>query len=231
MSLPILSADQRQTEKRGSKIVIFGASGMGKTSLLHTLPADTTLFVDLEAGDLAVQDWRGDTFRPQTWPAFRDFVVFLGGPNPALRDVQVGVFAVSSPRVFCGQESRDRVQSILGTRNIFRFNVHYDPVTQMPPRSLTGYRSVGVLLLDCPKDVWRRADTAYPDQRTWINRGLAMHYASNARLAGNEFNGRLLPQSPDALRPLLEASQQHDPDLFEGPSFYGCPNDGNGSPQ
>jgi len=86
--LPIISVDQRRTEKRGSKIVIFGSSGVGKTTLLHTLPTDTTLFVDLEAGDLAVQDWLGDTFRPKTWPEFRDFVVFLGGPNPALREDQ-----------------------------------------------------------------------------------------------------------------------------------------------
>lgn len=88
MSLPIISVDQRLAEKRGSKLVIFGPSGIGKTSLLNTLTADKTLFVDLEAGDLAVQDWPGDTIRPQTWQEFRDFAVFLGGPNPALRDEQ-----------------------------------------------------------------------------------------------------------------------------------------------
>ena len=42
------------------------------------------LFVDLEAGDLAVKDWRGECVRPTTWPEFRDLVVFLAGPNPAL---------------------------------------------------------------------------------------------------------------------------------------------------
>ncbi len=88
MSLPIISVDQRLAEKRGSKLVIFGPSGIGKTTLLNTLDADKTLFVDLEAGDLAVQDWPGDTIRPQTWQEFRDFAVFLGGPNPALRDDQ-----------------------------------------------------------------------------------------------------------------------------------------------
>ena len=88
MSLPIITVEQRLAEKRGSKLVIFGQSGIGKTTLLHSLDADKTLFVDLEAGDLAVQDWPGDTIRPQTWPEFRDFAVFLGGPNPALRDDQ-----------------------------------------------------------------------------------------------------------------------------------------------
>lgn len=88
MSLPIISADQRLAEKRGSKLVIFGQAGVGKTSLLNTLPAERTLFVDLEAGDLAVQDWPGDAIRPKTWQEFRDFAVFLGGPNLALRDDQ-----------------------------------------------------------------------------------------------------------------------------------------------
>ena len=37
------------------------------------------MFVDLEAGDLSVKDWRGDCVRPKTWPEFRDLVVFLAG--------------------------------------------------------------------------------------------------------------------------------------------------------
>lgn len=83
MALPIISADQRLAEPRCAKIVLVGIPGAGKTSQLRTLPEDSTLFVDLEAGDLAVQDWRGDTLRPRSWPEFRDLVVFLAGPNPA----------------------------------------------------------------------------------------------------------------------------------------------------
>jgi hypothetical protein len=88
MSLPIISADQRLAEKRGIKGCIFGKSGIGKTSLLWTLPADKTLFFDLEAGDLAIEGWAGDTIRPRTWQECRDFAVFIGGPNPALREDQ-----------------------------------------------------------------------------------------------------------------------------------------------
>jgi AAA domain len=36
----------------------------------------------LEAGDLSVKDWPGDTVRPRTWQEFRDLVVFLAGPMP-----------------------------------------------------------------------------------------------------------------------------------------------------
>lgn len=88
MTLPIISADERLAEKRGIKGCIFGKSGIGKTSLLWTLPAEKTLFFDLEAGDLAIEGWAGDTIRPRTWQECRDFAVFIGGPNPALREDQ-----------------------------------------------------------------------------------------------------------------------------------------------
>ena len=87
-ALPIISADQRLAEQRGIKGCIFGKSGIGKTSLLWTLNASTTLFMDLEAGDLAIEGWAGDSIRPRTWTECRDFAVLIGGPNPALRDEQ-----------------------------------------------------------------------------------------------------------------------------------------------
>lgn len=88
MALRIISAEERLAESRGIKAAIFGGSGQGKTSLLWTLPADRTIFMDLEAGDLAVEGWTGDTIRPRTWQECRDFAAFIGGPNPALRDDQ-----------------------------------------------------------------------------------------------------------------------------------------------
>jgi len=88
MSLPIISADERLKETKGIKGCIFGKSGIGKTSLLWTLPAEKTLFFDLEAGDLAIEGWQGDTIRPRTWRDCRDIAAFIGGPNPALRDEQ-----------------------------------------------------------------------------------------------------------------------------------------------
>ena len=84
MALPIITADQRLSEKKGVKLVLLGKSGIGKTTQLKMLPEATTLFVDLEAGDLAVKDWLGDCVRPATWPEFRDLVVFLAGPNLSL---------------------------------------------------------------------------------------------------------------------------------------------------
>lgn len=82
MALPIISAEERLRERHSAKIGLVGAPGVGKTSQLKTLPPERTLFVDLEAGDLAVKDWPGDTVRPRTWSEFRDLVVFLAGPLP-----------------------------------------------------------------------------------------------------------------------------------------------------
>jgi hypothetical protein len=84
MTLKIISADQRMQGPRGVKALIVGPAGVGKTSLLRTVDPKTTLFVDLEAGDLSVQDIPVDTLRPKTWDECRDLAAFLGGPNPAL---------------------------------------------------------------------------------------------------------------------------------------------------
>ncbi len=70
---------------RGIKGVLAGKSGIGKTSQLWTLDPESTLFIDLEAGDLAVQGWTGDVIQLRTWPECRDLAALIGGPDPALR--------------------------------------------------------------------------------------------------------------------------------------------------
>jgi hypothetical protein len=86
--LQIVTADERLAEPRGIKAAIFGKAGIGKTTLLMTLQSSTALFFDLEAGDLAVEGWQGDSMRPRTWEECRDLACFIGGANPALRDDQ-----------------------------------------------------------------------------------------------------------------------------------------------
>jgi hypothetical protein len=85
--MKIITADQRLAEKGGAKIAVIGPSGIGKTSLLRTLSAEmlaSTLFVDIEAGDIAVADLSVASVRPRTWTECRDLACALGGPNPAL---------------------------------------------------------------------------------------------------------------------------------------------------
>jgi hypothetical protein len=79
----IIGADQRLSEKRGAKALIVGPTGVGKTSLLRTLNSSTTLFVDIEAGDLSVRDVPVDTIRIDDWAAARDLACRIGGPDPS----------------------------------------------------------------------------------------------------------------------------------------------------
>lgn len=86
--MKIITAGERMAERGGIKAVILGPSGVGKTTLLKTLDPKTTLFFDLEAGDLAVEGWPGDSIRPRTWEDCRNLAALIGGANPALRDDQ-----------------------------------------------------------------------------------------------------------------------------------------------
>ena len=82
--LPIISAIERMAERKGVKLLLLGKSGIGKTSRLKDLDPASTLFLDIEAGDLAVADWPGDTIRPASWPESRDCFVFLAGADKSL---------------------------------------------------------------------------------------------------------------------------------------------------
>lgn len=113
-TLQIISANQRVNETKGIKGCIFGKSGIGKTSLLWTLPAEKTLFLDLEAGDLSIEGWQGDTIRTRTWEDCRHLSVFIGGANPALDNSQT--YSQAHYDVVCekmgGAESLDKYDTI-----------------------------------------------------------------------------------------------------------------------
>ena len=62
-------------------MLIVGPTGVGKTSLLRTLDPERTLFVDVEAGDLAVLDLPVPTIRLDDWPTAAISPCRIGGPN------------------------------------------------------------------------------------------------------------------------------------------------------
>ena len=84
MTLHIVTAEERLAEANTkTTMVIFGPSGVGKTSLLWTLPPEITLCVDLEAGMKSVQDWPGDSIPIRAWPDAVDIACLIGGVDPA----------------------------------------------------------------------------------------------------------------------------------------------------
>jgi hypothetical protein len=84
MALRIVTADERLSAGANkTTMALFGPSGVGKTSLLKTLPAETTLCIDLEAGLKSVQDWRGDSLPIRCFEDAIDLACLIGGVNPA----------------------------------------------------------------------------------------------------------------------------------------------------
>jgi len=83
MALRIITADERlSASENKTSLAVFGPPGVGKTTLIKTLPADKAVCFDLEAGMKSVQDWRGPSIPIRSFPDFRDLVILIGGPDP-----------------------------------------------------------------------------------------------------------------------------------------------------
>ena len=83
----IISAEERLAAPRRIKAVVFGPSGIGKTSLLRTLTIPA-LFVDLEGGDLSIADCAVDSIKVRRWEEARDLACLIGGPNLAAQPTE-----------------------------------------------------------------------------------------------------------------------------------------------
>ncbi len=117
MALRIVSADERLSAA-GAKttMAIFGPSGVGKTSLLKSLPPAETLCIDLEAGMKSVQDWPGDSIPVRTFADALDIACLVGGVNPS---ADPSSFFSEAHYQHLRESYPDLIQMIAGKRIIF----------------------------------------------------------------------------------------------------------------
>ena len=117
MALRIVSADERLSVA-GAKttMAIFGPSGVGKTSLLKSLPPAETLCIDLEAGMKSVQDWPGDSIPVRTFADALDIGCLVGGVNPS---ADPSGFFSEAHYQHLRESYSELVQMIAGKRIIF----------------------------------------------------------------------------------------------------------------
>jgi hypothetical protein len=84
MALTLITADMRLAEHANkTTMVIAGRAKVGKTSLIHTLPADRTLFVDFEAGMKSAQGSAVASVPIRTFEDAVDLACVISGPDPA----------------------------------------------------------------------------------------------------------------------------------------------------
>jgi len=119
----LITADERMARTRTAKMAIIGPPGVGKTSLLRTMDLATTLFVDLEAGDLSVQDLEVATIQPRTWQECRNLAVILGGPDASLPDH--AAYSAAHHKAILGQTPAQEVEMLTGFKTLF-----IDSITQ-----------------------------------------------------------------------------------------------------
>jgi len=91
LALKFTTAEERLAREQGVNIALFGVFGIGKTWQASTLPPDSTLFLDGEAGMLTLRDWPADSLnirdfaranKAHPWEAARALACLLSGPQP-----------------------------------------------------------------------------------------------------------------------------------------------------
>lgn len=91
MPIKVIKAEDRLKQKPKINTLILGPSGVGKTTLIRTLPPKKTIVCDIEAGSLALAGWEGDVIdiKKQAqaigmhpWEMCRALACVIGGPEP-----------------------------------------------------------------------------------------------------------------------------------------------------
>src|SRR5262245_45403068 len=109
MPLEFITADQRLARPVTINIALLGKHGIGKTRQCTTLNPEATLFLDGEAGTLALGKWRGtvvDMLKESRkiglhpWQVAQGLACWISGPDPSDLD---GPYSRAMYDVYCQQ--------------------------------------------------------------------------------------------------------------------------------
>lgn len=140
--LRIITGEEAAKQKPRVNKAILGPTGIGKTSLLWTLPADETLFIDLEAGGLAIDGWKGDrikvfeeagALKVHPWMLARALACLIAGPDPTDQTGPYGQAAYDNYKAVIDPARFDKyaylfIDSITQvSRWSFEYTQQYDP--------------------------------------------------------------------------------------------------------
>lgn len=86
MAIKLITAQERRNaSSMRTTMLILGEYGVGKTSLLYTMDAASTLALDFEGGFKAVSTWTGDSIHIRAWEDAVNIACYIGGPDPAVK--------------------------------------------------------------------------------------------------------------------------------------------------
>lgn len=85
MPIRIVTAEERmKAAQMRTTMLLLGEYSVGKTSLLYSLDAASTLALDFEGGFKSVQTWGGDSIHIRAWQDAVNLACYIGGPDPAV---------------------------------------------------------------------------------------------------------------------------------------------------
>lgn len=86
MALKVLTAEDRRSPKYSkTSILVTGPFGVGKTSLIRTLPSKDVVAIDIEGGLKSIDTWADApaSIPVTSFPDFQDLVALIAGPDPS----------------------------------------------------------------------------------------------------------------------------------------------------
>lgn len=123
--MKFLTATERKKLPKPLNILLHGASGSGKTTQAQGLPPETTLFIDFEAGTLALGDWNGPLLKineqaaemgKHPWELAQAMASLCSGPDMAAKP---GAVYSKEYHATVSEKLPEVVEALKGIKTIF----------------------------------------------------------------------------------------------------------------